>query len=101
MNDIDLFGIIYNIWPHKRTRESCFAKKELKSAHTFGPLLCRNALKDDVESMRFQAPFMHLSMSSPGGGGSSGDPREFDCDAYPQGGDFDLTSCIWSVNFKE
>ena len=31
---------------------------------------------------------MHLSMSSPRGGGS-GNPREFDCDAYPQGGDFD------------
>ena len=24
----------------------------------------------------------------------SGNPREFDCDANPQGGDFDLTSCI-------
>ena len=35
---------------------------------------------------------MHLSMSSPRGG--SGNQREFDCDAYPQGGDFDLTSCI-------
>ena len=33
---------------------------------------------------------MHLSMSSPGGG----DPQEFDCDAYPQGGDFDRASCI-------
>ena len=29
-----------------------------------------------------------------GWGGGSGNPREFDCDAYPQGGDFDLTSCI-------
>ena len=39
---------------------------------------------------------MHLSMSSPreGGRGGSGNTREFDCDAYPQGGDFDLTSCI-------
>ena len=38
---------------------------------------------------------MHLSMSSPrGGGGGSGNPREFDCDAYTQGEDFDLTSCI-------
>ena len=27
-------------------------------------------------------------------GGGSGNPREFDRDAYPQGGDFDLTSCI-------
>ena len=35
------------------------------------------------------------------GGGGSGNTREFDCDAYPQGGDFDLTSCIWSVNFNE
>ena len=33
--------------------------------------------------------------------GGSGNPREFDRDAYPQGGDFDLTSCIRSVNFKE
>ena len=34
---------------------------------------------------------MHLSMSSPrgGGGGGSGNPREFDCGVYPQGGDFD------------
>ena len=32
--------------------------------------------------------FMHLSMSSPRGGGL-GNPREFDCDVYPQGGDFD------------
>ena len=30
---------------------------------------------------------MHLSVSSPGGGG-----REFDCDVYPQGRDFDRTS---------
>ena len=30
---------------------------------------------------------MHLSMSSPRGGGGSGNPREFDRDAYPQGGD--------------
>ena len=29
-----------------------------------------------------------------GGGGGSGNPRKFDGDAYPQGGDFDLTSCI-------
>ena len=29
-----------------------------------------------------------------GGGSGLGNPREFDCDAYPQGGDFDLTSCI-------
>ena len=28
------------------------------------------------------------------GGGVLGSPREFDCDAYPKGGDFDLTSCI-------
>ena len=35
---------------------------------------------------------MDLSMSSPRGGGS-GNPREFDCDAF-QDGDFDLTSCI-------
>ena len=35
---------------------------------------------------------MHLSMSSPreeGGGGGSGNPREFDCDVCPQGEDFD------------
>ena len=33
---------------------------------------------------------MHLSMSSPRrGGGGSGNPQEFDCDVYPQGGDFD------------
>ena len=38
---------------------------------------------------------MHLSMSSPTkGGGGSGNPWEFDRDAYPQGEDFDLTSCI-------
>ena len=38
---------------------------------------------------------MHLSMSSPRGGGwGLGNPQEFDRDAYPQGGDFDLTSCI-------
>ena len=30
----------------------------------------------------------------PEGGGGSGNSREFDHDAYPQGGDFDLTSCI-------
>ena len=36
-------------------------------------------------------------MSSPRG---SGNPRKFDLDAYPQGGDFDLTSWILSVNFK-
>ena len=30
----------------------------------------------------------------PEGAGGSGNPREFDRDAYPQGGDFDLTSCI-------
>ena len=29
-----------------------------------------------------------------GGGGGSGNPREFDCGVYPQGGDFDRTSCI-------
>ena len=28
------------------------------------------------------------------GGEGSGNTREFDCDAYPQGGDFDLTSRI-------
>ena len=27
-------------------------------------------------------------------GGGSGNPREFDCGVYPQGGDFDRTSCI-------
>ena len=32
---------------------------------------------------------MHLSVSSPRGGGSG---REFDCDVYPQGRDFDRTS---------
>ena len=36
---------------------------------------------------------MHLSVSSPKGGGS-GNLREFDCGVYPQGGDFDRTSCI-------
>ena len=36
---------------------------------------------------------MHLSVSSPRGG-RSGNPREFDCGIYPQGGDFDRTSCI-------
>ena len=35
-----------------------------------------------------------------GGGGGSGNPWEFDCDVYPQCGDFDWTSCIWSLNFK-
>ena len=42
------------------------------------------------------AMVMQLSMSSPrgGGGGGSGSPREFDCGVYPQGGDFDRTSCI-------
>ena len=46
---------------------------------------------------------MHLSMSSPRGvgGGGSGNPREFDCGVYPQGGDFDRTSCISSFNFIE
>ena len=34
----------------------------------------------------------------PGWGGSC-NPREFDCGVYPQGGDFDRTSCIWSFNF--
>ena len=54
------------------------------------------------EKMRcLSLAFMHLSMSSPRGGGGSGNSREFDHDAYPQGGDFDLTSCIWSLNFKE
>ena len=39
--------------------------------------------------------FIHLSMSSPnGGGGCSDNPREFGCDVYPQGEDFDGTSCI-------
>ena len=28
------------------------------------------------------------------GAGDSGNPLEFDCDVYPQGGDFDRTSCI-------
>ena len=37
---------------------------------------------------------MHLSMSSPRGGGGSGNPREFDCGVYPQGEDFDRISCI-------
>ena len=32
---------------------------------------------------------MHLSMSSPGRGTSN--PREFDCDVYPHGRDFDRT----------
>ena len=45
---------------------------------------------------------MHLSMSSPrGGGGGSVNPREFDCGVYPQGGDFDRTLCISSFNFME
>ena len=43
---------------------------------------------------------MHLSMSSPRGGGS-GNPRDFDSGVYPQGGDFDRTLCILSFNFKE
>ena len=30
----------------------------------------------------------------PEGGGGSGNPWEFDCGVYPQGGDFDRTSCI-------
>ena len=30
----------------------------------------------------------------PGGGGKAGNTWEFHCDAYPQSGDFDLTSCI-------
>ena len=34
-------------------------------------------------------------------GRGSGNPGEFDCDVYHQGGDFDRTSCIWSFNFKE
>ena len=39
---------------------------------------------------------MHLSVSSPRGkgGGGSGNPWEFDCGVYFQGGDFDRTSCI-------
>ena len=48
---------------------------------------------------------MHLSMSSPRGwgvgGGGSGNPREFDCGVYPQGGDFDRTLCILAFNFIE
>ena len=35
----------------------------------------------------------------PEGGGGSGNPREFDCGVYPQGGDFDRTLCISSFNF--
>ena len=35
------------------------------------------------------------------GGAGSGNPREFDCGVYPQGGDFDQTSCISSFNFIE
>ena len=34
---------------------------------------------------------MHLSVSSPRRGGGGGG-REFDCDVYPQGRDFDRTS---------
>ena len=35
------------------------------------------------------------------GGGGSGNPREFDCGVYPQGGDFNQTLCILSFNFIE
>ena len=37
----------------------------------------------------------------PEGGGGAGNPQEFDCGVYPQGGDFDQTSCISSFNFIE
>ena len=47
------------------------------------------------DTLKGSITFMHLSMSSPRGrGGGSGNPRDFDRYAYPQGGDFDLTSCI-------
>ena len=56
--------------------------------------LCK---RSEEERQWEQEIIMHLSMSSPRG---SGNPRKFDRDAYPQGGDFDLTSWILSVNFK-
>ena len=48
------------------------------------------------DTLKGSIAFMHLSISSPreGWGGGSGNLRDFDRDAYPQGGDFHLTSCI-------
>ena len=66
-------------WPGKRARSLCKRSEE--------------------ERQWEQEIIMHLSMSSRGGW-ESGNPRKFDRHAYPQGGDFDLTSCIWFVNFK-
>ena len=49
---------------------------------------------------------IHVKPEWGGGGGvteggvESGNLWEFDCDVYPQGGDFDRTSCIRSFNFK-
>ena len=43
--------------------------------------------------------FKHITHLKPErGGGNSGNPREFDCDVYPQGGGFDRTSIIWPFN---
>ena len=53
----------------------------------------KNRICSKEEQIYFNC-VMHLSMKSPEGGGGSVNPREFDRDAYPQGGDFDLTSCI-------
>ena len=51
-----------------------------------------------LDITRSNAP---INVKPEGGGVGLGNPREFDRDAYPQGGDFDLTSRIWSVIFKE
>ena len=42
-----------------------------------------------------------INVKPEGGGGGSGNPRDFDSGVYPQGGDFDRTLCILSFNFKE
>ena len=50
--------------------------------------------------MSIYAP-INVKPEGGGGGGGSGNPQEFECGVYPQGGDFDQTSCISSFNFIE
>ena len=42
-----------------------------------------------ASGVRVQRPNAPINVKPEGGGGGSGNPREFDCDVCPQGGDFD------------
>ena len=50
---------------------------------------------------RTSESYAPINIKPEGGGGGSGNPREFDCGVYPQGGDFDRTLCISSFTFIE